>query len=305
VDRELEIGAIASAGGLLASRATHTARIGSPCANCGTALEGPYCHSCGQLAEDFERSLGSLMMETVENLFHADGRLFRTLPRLVLRPAALTRDYIAGKRASQMPPLRLFLVVILVFFLSGNLREILDPSRDALIQPSQPGAHLPASTAFNLEGPPLARAFGAWFKPRAIYASTHRREVAMALDSWLHRIAILFLPISTLILGGLFIFKRRFFLFDHAIFSMHSLSFMGMLFTGVTLVNLIPGIGGVGSLLAFAAPAHLLIHLRGFYGASILGALLRMFLLFWLSLLAISILFVGVLLLELNGMGGA
>ena len=94
---------------------------GTPCANCATPLQGPYCHQCGQLAEDFHRSISHLVEETFENLLHLDSRVWRTLPRLVLKPARLTRDYLDGRRAAQIPPMRLFLVVVLLFFFAGSL----------------------------------------------------------------------------------------------------------------------------------------------------------------------------------------
>ena len=87
-------------------------QLGSPCANCGTPLQGPYCHVCGQLAESFERSIWSLLKEAVENFFEADGRVVYTLPGSSCGPRSLTKAYLAGHRASQTPPFRLFLVVV-------------------------------------------------------------------------------------------------------------------------------------------------------------------------------------------------
>lgn len=319
MDRDLEIAAVASAGGLSSWRAAHLAKLGAPCANCATPLEGPYCHACGQLAEDFERTIGALLVESVENLFHTDGRLFRTLPRLILQPASLTRDYLAGHRAAQMPPLRLFLVVILMFFFAGSLSEIARPSsvpwaqldkRDGppaqlklLDAPPASSAAKPGARAALALSPSTVKAINAWVGPRLAYVSTHQREFAMAMESWAHRIAIIFLPIATLLLGLLFVFQRRFFIFDHAIFSMHSLSFQGLLFTLVTLLKLAAPLGGLASLLTVAAPVHLFFHLRGFYGTSIIGALIRMALLFLLSAIALAMVYGGVFAVELNALG--
>lgn len=302
VDRDLEIVGVATMGGLTKWRAAHPGKLGAPCANCAAPLAGPYCHNCGQLAEDFDRSILSLFVEAFENLFHTDGRLLQTLPRLILRPAALTRDYLAGRRASQMPPLRLFLVVILLFFFVGSVREFAEPSHVEWVKLDAPAK---APPEVNLGGGPTIHALGAWLKPRVIYVSAHQREFAMGMESWLHRIAILFLPISTLLLSLLFVFQRRFFIFDHAIFSMHSLSFMGLLFTVITLVAMAPPLRGLAGWLTVAAPTHLFFHLRGYYQTSIAGTLIRMFLLLVFSVIAVVLLLGGVAALELNGMGGA
>jgi hypothetical protein len=297
LDRDLEIAAAASAGGLTKWRAVHAGAIGAPCANCQTPLAGPYCHNCGQLAEDFDRSILSLFVEAFENLFHTDGRLFHTLPRLVLRPAVLTRDYIAGRRAAQMPPLRLFLVVVVIFFLAGSLRDI---ARPRVYRGAPPGA---PHTKLQIDDNPVLSSGFRWLEPRLAYARTHQHEFAMAFEGWLHRIAIVFLPVSTLLLSLLFIFQRRFFIFDHAIFSMHSLAFMGLLFTLITLLAL--ALGAWVEWLALVAPIHLFFHMRGFYRTSRWGTLARMFLLFVFSMIALGLLMIGVAALELNGMGGA
>lgn len=296
MDQDLEIAAAASVGGLLGWRPKRVAPLGTPCANCATPLQGPWCHACGQLAEDFERSVWSLVGEAIEHFFDADGRIFHTLPRLILRPASLTHEYLDGKRAPQMPPLRLFLVVVVVFFLAGSLRDFVHPSPRPVDFPSAAGHGF---SSLNLVGDARVRAVGKWLGPRLAYTTTHPREFGDALESWAHRAAIIFLPISTLLLAILFIFRRRVFIFDHAIFSMHSLSFMGLLATAITLLGLVPVINSVSGLLVFAAPVHLFAHMRGVYRTSIPGTLARMVLLLIFSIIAGFLLFLGVLAWEL------
>jgi len=300
VDRELEIAAAASLGGLASWRSRNAAKLGSPCANCGAPLEGPYCHACGQLAETFERSIWSLAREALENFFDADGRVFHTLPRLVLRPAVLTRDYIAGRRASQAPPLRLFLVVIVVFFFVGGLKGG-GTNTTRFYQADTPKE---AKMNLSLGGGPQMRALDAWLNPRLNYAINHQKEFVAGIEGWTHRIAIMLLPVGTLLLSVLFVFQRRFFIFDHAIFAMHSLSFMGMLFTLTTLMGMV-GLGGLGGLLGFAAPTHLFVHMRGVYRTSVLGTLFRMLLLFFFSSFAVALLTLAVIVLTLNAVGAA
>ena len=297
MDRDLEIAALASVGGLSKARSNHLSRLGQPCANCDTTLQGPYCYVCGQLAEDFDRSVVSLFVEAFENIFHADGRLFRTLPALILKPATLTRNYLAGRRASQMPPLRLFLVVMLVFFLVGSVRDLVHPKFGAVAaRTTTVPSHVALGSGSKIQ------ALGDWLMPRVNYASTHKREFSASIDSWLHRIAIIFLPIATLLLALLFVFQRRFFLFEHAIFSMHSLSFMGLLFAAIGLILLIPGVGSAADLLILTAPIHLFAHMRGVYRTSVLWTLVRMALLLVLSGVSIALLFLGVFAWELNAL---
>ena len=121
----------------------------------------------------------------------------------------------------------------------------------------------------------------------------NRREFTMLLEERAHWVAIGMLPVAALILGLLFVFQRRFYLFDHLIFTMHSLSFQGLLLSTIFLLDAtgVSAIASGASLLMFASPVHLFVHMRGTYKSSIFGTLLRMVLLFILSVLAFVALF--------------
>jgi len=86
------------------------------CLNCGAALGGQYCGQCGQRASNRLISLWELLRDAFGDLFELDSRLWRTMTPLLLRPGALTRDYLEGRRARYMPPFRMYLVLSLVFF---------------------------------------------------------------------------------------------------------------------------------------------------------------------------------------------
>lgn len=87
------------------------------CLNCGAKLLGLHCSLCGQKHEPHPPTVGHLLGETFESLTHADSRLWRTLGTLLARPGELTREWFAGRRASYMPPIRLYLVLSVAFFL--------------------------------------------------------------------------------------------------------------------------------------------------------------------------------------------
>ncbi len=91
------------------------------CANCGTALTGPYCSNCGQKASDYHRPFWWILGEFLDSVFNYDSRTFRTLWLLFAEPGEFTRRYILGKRASLLPPFRLFVIATVVFFLTLQL----------------------------------------------------------------------------------------------------------------------------------------------------------------------------------------
>ena len=88
---------------------------GALCLNCGTRLLGEHCHACGQSAH-VHRSLGGIGHEIAHGVFHFEGKIWRTLPLLVLHPGALTRRYVNGERARFVSPLALFLFTVFLMF---------------------------------------------------------------------------------------------------------------------------------------------------------------------------------------------
>lgn len=86
------------------------------CANCDADLRGQYCASCGQRARNRMISLWELIREASDVLTSLDSRLWRTLGLLMFRPGFLTEDYLLGRRARYIPPLRLFIGGSLLFF---------------------------------------------------------------------------------------------------------------------------------------------------------------------------------------------
>ncbi len=92
----------------------------SACLNCGTALVGSHCHTCGQAAH-VHRTLGSFFHDLIHGVFHFEGKIWRTLPLLAWNPGRLTREYIDGRRASYVSPIALFLFVVFLTFALFNL----------------------------------------------------------------------------------------------------------------------------------------------------------------------------------------
>ena len=89
----------------------------SNCANCGAPLTGKFCSNCGQRREHEIHSIWHFTQEATEDLTHADSRLWSTMSALMFKPGLLTCEFLAGRRVKYLPPLRLYLVLSVVFFL--------------------------------------------------------------------------------------------------------------------------------------------------------------------------------------------
>jgi len=97
--------------------ASHPEASAPRCENCGASVPGRYCGTCGQRLEAPVHSVWHFTRLATEDLTHADSRLWYTLAALLFRPGRLTRDFLNGRRARYLPPVRLYLVLSVVFFL--------------------------------------------------------------------------------------------------------------------------------------------------------------------------------------------
>jgi len=94
------------------------------CRNCGAKLQGNFCHMCGQKDSDYRRPYWTFVEDFSDNVFSKDSRLWRTLGYLLFLPGAMTREYIQGRRIRFLPPIRTFLISIVLFFLTVNLLDV-------------------------------------------------------------------------------------------------------------------------------------------------------------------------------------
>jgi hypothetical protein len=322
VSNEIEAAAGDALGGFFRRR-RHTEEalpLGAPCPNCATPLQGPWCYQCGQLGEDYHRSIWKLIVEVFEGLLHFDGRVWRTLPDLFRHPAKLTRAYLDGHRAPQVPPFRLFLVVLVLIFFAGAVGgqsmmsattvvtddhgKILSMKKDTLeTMSSTDKAQIKTAINEELAKTAVQPSFSPkrWLLQQSVKVMDDPERFKLVLEQWSERFAFLMLPLAAALLSLLFVWRKEFYVFDHTIFSLHSLSAAGLMFA---LASLFSGVTDDASyLIMWAAPVHLFIHMRGVYRTSVFGSLVRMALLFVGSAIGVGLIVTGLLAVGLNGMG--
>ena len=265
---EVEIAALGVLSGMFRRSEPPAPPAGAVCENCVTLLQGPWCYVCGQEYGHRRRSVADLAFEAFEGMFHADGRLWKTLPRLLFRPGTLTRDYVNGKRAPQAPPFSVFLIVVVLFVFVGGTTGHQSGSSEPVQNPAAPS---PAASTFAAADD---SSLAGWIKTREQVARAQPERFAIVAETWEHRLAIVMLPISTLILAALFAFNKRFLVHDHLVFSMHSLAFAGLVLSACMILAL--ALGDWAVWLWVLLPIHLFFHMRGFYRASVPGTLVRM-----------------------------
>lgn len=233
------------------------------CENCGTALTGPYCAQCGQPAVDYHRSFGSLLADAADAFFNFDARFFQSFGLLLFKPWRLTNEFVEGKRARHVHPLRVYLIASVIFFLVINFLAkdthfqsnqspehsnfsltSTAPSPSPLAGPSPsppfslgmtaaaPPTAAPSPARFDLvqfDGEENTSGFGGWLERRAkekIGPTGDRGDLFLkALLQNLGPMVLCCIPLFALVLKILYVFKRRYYI-EHLIFALHTHAFV-------------------------------------------------------------------------------
>lgn len=88
------------------------------CLNCGYIVEDKFCSACGQENIEVKEKASHMVIHAIADYFHFENKFFGTLKPLLFKPGVLTKLYVNGKRASFLHPVKLYIFVSIVFFLS-------------------------------------------------------------------------------------------------------------------------------------------------------------------------------------------
>jgi len=88
------------------------------CKNCQESLviNAKFCFTCGQSTRTFDEPVKSVLFDAFHESLDIDGKVLKTLRTLVFKPGILTREFNQGRRSSYTPPLRMYLVMSIIFF---------------------------------------------------------------------------------------------------------------------------------------------------------------------------------------------
>jgi hypothetical protein len=92
-------------------------RVEKNCLNCNAQVQGKYCHICGQENIEPKESVLHLVNHFFQDITHFDGKFFTSLKQLIFRPGFLSREYMTGRRASHLNPIRMYVFASALFFL--------------------------------------------------------------------------------------------------------------------------------------------------------------------------------------------
>ena len=283
------------------------------------------------------RTISAFFHDLLHGAFHFEGRIWRTLPALVIRPGKLTREYIAGARARYIPPMALFLFATFLMFavlvLTGghgtglfqvDPHKVAEAERDLATRK----ASRAAAAAAGLPTEALDRGIAEHEYKLSIIrqpgedtavATITRQlstQVSGPLAGKLHEVAeepALFLyklkmsayifswvliPLSLPFLWLMFPFSRRYNLYDHVVFITYSLSFVTLL---LSLELLLGAVGAAinGAIVISLIVAHFAFQLHDAYRLGRIGTMVRAVLLGYFAIFALAQFTAGLLVLGL------
>ena len=269
------------------------------CLNCGTELMGRYCHACGQKDQERRLPVKHVFKEVLHDLWHLDAKIWETAKLLALRPAALTQEYLAGRRTRHVPPFRLYIFVSFVLFLLLSFNSPVAPS----LVYKKGGQSAPAATKTSetertiASGPPSATENHAANQEKNPQAEAPETHGAKGLDGVLERGAqramkdphkaqsilfhnfpramFLLLPLFALLLQVAFWNKKRYFV-EHMTFSLHEHTYAFLVFIAMWLLARLPWSwpGWISFGMFMTLPVHLGVGMKRMYGVGTLRTLL-------------------------------
>lgn len=226
-------------------------RLPDHCLDCGAAMLGAYCASCGQKNEPEHRSLWQLVKDAVGPAVLLESKVWRTLGTLLSRPGELSLAYTEGRRTRYIRPLRLYLWVSVLFFSTLALL----PAHVQTLRLSKGGrVHLPFAPELEKRLQRKLQPFEDSADPGKVATTPQDtagesrtqadERLRVELFSRLPKALFLLLPVFALLLRVLW--RKRPYV-DHLVFALHAhtVLFLGL---GVGLIQWAPvevlGVGG-------------------------------------------------------------
>lgn len=246
------------------------------CLNCRHVVEQKFCPNCGQENTDSRKTFHHLFIHFFEDLTHYENAFWKTIKNLLFKPSTLTKEYLSGKRLSYLAPVRLYIFISFITFLlialfPSKVSEGLDKSEKELntaqiiSQANKDGEMKVSSKFFDLK--PMKEIdsiqkygkedeklsdFQYWAYEKVTNVTEHytkKEIIEKFIESFFHNIPKILFVIMPFFAFFLWIFhnKKKWYYFDHGIFTLHYFSFLLLIFLILFIVNRVFGLFGENS----------------------------------------------------------
>ncbi|MEN2398542.1 DUF3667 domain-containing protein [Flavobacterium sp. MC2016-06] len=227
------------------------------CLNCRHVVEQKFCPNCGQENSDTRKTFHHLFIHFFEDLTHYENAFWKTIKNLLFKPSTLTKEYLSGKRLSYLAPVRLYIFISFVTFLlialfPSKVSEGLDKSeaelaKSQIIAQTNKNEKIKISSDFfelksmkeldsiQKYGKEKYSDFQYWTYEKVLHVTEHytKKEIAEKfIESFFHNIPKILFIIMPFFAFTLWLFhnKKKWYYFDHGIFTLHYFSFLLLIF---------------------------------------------------------------------------
>ncbi|MBF7092468.1 DUF3667 domain-containing protein [Flavobacterium sp. ALJ2] len=259
------------------------------CLNCRHVVDQKFCPNCGQENTDTRKTFHHLFIHFFEDLTHYENAFWRTIRNLLFKPSALTKEYLSGKRLSYLAPVRLYIFISFVTFLlialfPNSVTENLTKSENEItynfekentkeIKNWNEKSYFKSKTVdksyfklktmkeidsiqkYGKEKEKLNE-FEYWIYEKAVHVTetnTKKEIIEKFIESFVHNIPKILFIIMPFFAFFLWIFhnKKKWYYFDHGIFTLHYFSFLLLMFLILFITEKLFGLLGSTSALSF------------------------------------------------------
>lgn len=279
----------------------------SGCPNCQSTMSGNFCHQCGQETVLHPPSISEFFHEFIGHYVALEGKLWKTLKLLILRPGQLTLEYLGGRRVRYVQPLRVYLTFSLIFFalfkFMGEDHEIAGIKYDAMpivqVDNGKDGTRVKeairAELRDNKDVPEAVKAqVGApGFEDRLIdsLGADGGKKLKTTFFAYAPYAVFALMPVFALLLKLLYFGAGRRY-GEHLLFALHANAFAFLMLSLLILVR--DHVPLVGKLLFLWMVLYLPTAMRRVYGGGHLATILRWVVLMLLHLASIVIVILGI-----------
>ncbi|MBP4138581.1 DUF3667 domain-containing protein [Flavobacterium geliluteum] len=258
-----------------------TIRKDKTCLNCRHVVEQHFCPNCGQENTESRKTFHHLFIHFFEDLTHYENAFWKTIRNLLFKPSTLTKEYLSGKRLSYLAPVRLYIFISFITFLlialfPNNVSEQLNKSGEVISLETEKTAKasnkkLDESLEFELNSVRKLDSiqkygtekekfseFEYWAMKKVLVVTEHyskKEIIEKFIESFFHNIPKILFVVMPFFAFFLWLFhnKKKWYYFDHGIFTLHYFSFLLLLFLIMFITQKVIGMFGENSPIAFVA----------------------------------------------------
>lgn len=238
------------------------------CLNCRHVVDQKFCPNCGQENTDSRKTFHHLFIHFFEDLTHYENAFWKTIKNLLFKPSTLTREYLSGKRLSYLAPVRLYIFISFITFLMlalfpSRIGEEMDKKEKQIsskfentkgkkIKTFNSDTHFDLKPAKEIDSTQKLSDLEYWLYEKAVHVTeknTKKEIIVKFIESFTHNIPKILFIIMPFFAFFLWLFhnKKKWYYFDHGIFTLHYFSFLLLMFLILFVIQKIIDLFGADS----------------------------------------------------------